>query len=225
MTDCIWLSNVYGDSMSGRGFFPFSADKRGNGTTTADLDAIRRAKRGELLAPEEVPPDFFSLSDSAAHRKAPLHIFTNGFLIITEESATVLRQFDLGECRLHPVRLWHPDRKTRFGTGHYVLNFASRKDAFLPDRSPRMKRVPLTPDRWSPPTNLQDDEFGFAKAALDAPDLWWDRRIFHGFFLSHRLAQALKAAKLAKHWRLFRCPVVDAEVLRKMGAERMGEDA
>lgn len=91
-----------------------------------------------------------------------------------------------------------------------MLNFASRKDAFLPDRSPRMKRVPLTPDRWSPPKNLQDDEFGFTKAALDAPDLWWDRRIVYGFFLRHRLAQALKAAKLAKHWRLFRCPVVDA---------------
>jgi hypothetical protein len=217
MTDCIWLSNVYGESMSGRGFFPFSADKRGNGTTTADLGAIKRAERGEFLAPEEVPPDFFSLSDSAAHRKAPLHIFTNGFLIITEESATVLRQFDLGECRLHPVRLWHPDRKTRFGTGHYVLNFASRKDAFLPDRSPlaryeayinRPESAKGKPGFWMLPPNEGDDQLVFSKAVLDGPDLWWEPSFFNLFFLSHRLAQALKAAKLAKHWRLFRCPVV-----------------
>ncbi len=218
MADCIWLSNVYGESMSGRGFFPFSADKRGNGTTTADLDAIKRAERGELLAPEEVPPDFFSLSDSAAHRKAPLHIFTNGFLIITEASATVLRQFDLGESRLHPVRLWHPDRKTRFGTGHYVLNFASRKDAFLPDRSPlaryeayinRPAFAQGKPGFWMLPPNEADDQLVFSKAALDGPDLWWEPSFFNLFFLSHCLAQALKAAKLAKHWRLFRCPVVE----------------
>jgi len=225
MTDCIWLSNVYGDSMSLRGFRSMRPDHDGKNPDPRTVAAITKAKRGELLPAEDVPTDFFAVAHWADHRKAPLDIFTNGFLIITEESAAVLRQFDLGACRLHPVRLWHPDRKTRFGTGHYVLNFASRKDAFLPDRSPRMKRVPLTPDRWSPPTNLQDNEFGFTKAALHAPDLWWDRRIVYGFFLSHRLAQALKAAKLAKHWRLFRCPVVDAEALRKMGAERMGGDA
>lgn len=218
MADCIWLSNVYGESMSGRGFFPFSADKRGNGTAAADIDAIRRAKRGELLGPEEVPSDFFSLSASAAHRKAPLHIFTNGFLIITEDSASVLRQFELGECRLHPVRLWHPDRKTRFGAGHYVLNFASRKDAFLPDRSPLATYASYIvqpdwshgkPGFWSPPPNEADDQLVFSKAALDGPDLWWDPNFTRSFFLSQRLAQALKAAKLAKHWRLFRCPVVE----------------
>lgn len=204
--------------MSARGFFPFSADKRGAGTSKAEIESMKRAERGELLRPEDVPTDFFAVAHWADHRKAPLHIFTNGFLIITEESATVLRQFDLGECRLHPVRLWHPDRKTRFGTGHNVLNFASRKDAFLPDRSPlaryeayinRPASAQGKPGFWMLPPNEADDQLVFSKAALDGPDLWWEPSFFNLFFLSHRLAQALKAAKLAKHWRLFRCPVVE----------------
>lgn len=218
MADCIWLSNVYGESMSGRGFRSMRPDHDGKNPDPRTVEAITKAKRSELLSESEVPSDFFALRDLNAHRQAPLHIFTNGFLIITEESATVLRQFDLGECRLHPVRLWHPDRKTRFGTGHYVLNFASRKDAFLPDRSPlaryeayinRPASAQGKPGFWMLPPNEADDQLVFSKAALDGPDLWWDPNFTHSFFLSRRLAQALKAAKLAKHWRLFRCPVVE----------------
>ena len=50
------------------------------------------------------------------------------------------------------------------------------------------------------------------ETALAGPDLWIEPRVMDAFSLSDRLAPALKAAKLARDFGLFRCRVVNERI-------------
>lgn len=140
-------------------------------------------------------------------RRIP-HILTNGFIIVSEKSAEALRRFDLGEGALYPTRLYYPDKKTRLGGDYFYLSHGNKKNAFLPEESPEAKHVDRKYGFWGLPPNPVDNQLVFSQAALDGPDVWWDERIVFCFFISDRLARALKATGVAKDWGLLRCPVV-----------------
>lgn len=59
-----------------------------------------------------------------------------------------------------------------------------------------------------PPINPVDNQLAFSTVVLDRPDIWWDRMIAEYFFISDRLACALKDAGIAKDWKLLRCRVI-----------------
>lgn len=143
------------------------------------------------------------------HRKRIPQIFSNGFYFVRSESAEILRRFDLGQGALYPTQLWHPDRKTPVPGECFYLSQGNRKDAFLLERSPEAERIPG--DRWLPPPNPVGNELMFSEAALIGPDIWWDPKIAAYYFISNRLAQALKQARLARDWMLLRCPVIGAD--------------
>jgi hypothetical protein len=191
-----------------RGWRPFEAPADTEATPDEIREAIRLTQEKNFLPPQRFPTDNFPRSDESvgAHRKRIPQMFSNGFIFLREESAEVVRQFDLGEGALYPTRLWHPDRTTMVSGRYFYLSQGNRKNAFLKDHSPDAYKA--SKEFWMPPINPRDDQLFFAAAALEGPDLWWDESLVFYFFISDRLAQALKRAKLDRDWHLLRCPVV-----------------
>ena len=205
---CIWLVDGHDVFENARGWLPFEAPADTEATPDEIIQAIRLTMEGHFLPPERFPPNNYPRRNDGvgAHRKRIPQMFSNGFTFLREESAEVVRQFDLGEGALYPTRLWHPDRTTMVPGRYFYLSQGNRKNAFLKDRSPEAYKFPG--NRWRLPPNPTHDQLVFSAAALEGPDLWWDDSIGVHFFISDRLAQALKQAKLDRDWKLLRCPVV-----------------
>ena len=129
-------------------------------------------------------------------------------MVVTTEAAAVLRQFDLGGCKLHPVEVLMEDRKTPLPGSYFLLNFDSWKDVFLPEQSPEVAMMEGSTKRRMPYFMTPDDAAALSSDALHGADLWWNPLILGAFFLSDRLVQALRQAGLDKPFSLRRCRIV-----------------
>jgi hypothetical protein len=129
-------------------------------------------------------------------------------MVATAEAAAVLRQFDLGGCKLHPVEVLMEDRKTPLPGSYFLLNFDSWKDVFLRDQSPDFPEMRGAKDMWRPGTRTKEDVVVLSSAANEGADLWWCPKIYGAFFLSDRLVQALRKAGVDKPFTLRRCLIV-----------------
>jgi hypothetical protein len=176
------------------------------------LDASNGSQRGERIPEGVLPKTFFAWRgphDSGKPLKKKLsHLANSGFHFVTSEAADVLRQFDLGGCRLHPVEVLMEDRKTPLPGSYFVLDFDSWKDVFLPDQSPEFKSPRGVVGAWMPSFSIKDDVVALSKAAQSGADLWWNPNIWGAFFLSDSLVQALKKAGVDKPFSLRRCRIV-----------------
>lgn len=52
--------------------------------------------------------------------------------------ADVLRRFDFGECKRHPVEVLMEDRKTPLRGSYFVWDFDSWKGVVMPDQSSKL---------------------------------------------------------------------------------------
>ena len=176
------------------------------------MAAYKKTSQGDFLREDEFPHALYAPRCWNDHKKADRHIFSYGHLVISEQSAEVLSQFDLGEGTFYPVELYHPDKKTRHPGQWYHLSVAAKKDALLPEDSTRIslkyKGSEGYHKMWGAPPNFKDDEITFGAAALEGPDLWTDKHYQSGYMISERLYKAMKKAKISKHWSLKRALVV-----------------
>jgi hypothetical protein len=105
------------------------------------------------------------------------------------------------------------DRKTRLEGEYFCLNFGERKSALVPEQSPRAKKNPyekIDCGVRTLPLVPRDGDMAVVRETLAGPDLWIDPLVRDAFILSDHLVQALKAAKLARRFGLFRFRVVPA---------------
>ena len=190
---------------------PIHYDEKGL-ASEAELAVLAKSRSGILVEKDEFPHALYAPRLWNDHKKADRHIFSYGHLVISEQSAEVLSQFDLGEGAFYPVDLYHPDKKTRHPGQWYHLTVAAKKDALLPDASTRIslkyKGGEGYPKMWGAPPNFKDDEITFGAPALEGPDIWTDMYYRSGYMISERLYKAMKKAKLSKHWSLRRALVV-----------------
>ncbi|MDN3720816.1 hypothetical protein QW131_20240 [Roseibium salinum] len=119
-----------------------------------------------------------------------------GVVVVSAKCADILRQFDLGKSSLYPIRLFQYDRKTSVEGEYFSLNVGERKDAFLPSETLNLDVFDSGKMRMAP--NLHDDDIALGPTALEGPDLWVNPPLINMFFLSDRLTQALRAAKMSR---------------------------
>ncbi len=55
---------------------------------------------------------------------------------------------------------------------------------------------------------MQDNDIAVREEALEGPDLWIDTQMRSAFFVSDALAQALRAARVSRPFKLRKCIVV-----------------
>lgn len=205
---CVWVSNA---QIKPGLLFGFTCQMAEDNNDLL-VARIRAFKRGEALAPEDLPPAMWISPRFAKddRRKLP-HLFkAGGFVTVSEPFAEVLRGFALGRTRLHPVELLHLDRETPFPGRHYFLNIAEVHRHFSPEHSARYRAIPNPQTSYVaglPGGGLKNDDLAVAPAALDGPAIWLDNTIVSTLFFSDPLVRALRAAKLTGKLPLYRCRV------------------
>lgn len=204
MTAHVWISDC-------------SADSTLIKMVTADIVESDVKKAGEasmmMLMGRIVPIDLLPKIIWVDKWKGRINSFPaffngNGYWIVSRKAADIIGQFDLGDGGLYPVQMFQSDRTTPVEGEFLCLNVGAQKSAFLPEQSPRVaNRIPDY--SWGLPGRDIDDALHVSAAALSGPDLWYDPRVYNGFFVSDALGTALKKAGMAKAFRLYRCPVVE----------------
>jgi hypothetical protein len=212
MTDCAWMSVA---SVNPDIIFSLRAD-----TAFSEAESVKRnyieasnaSQQGRPIPEGTLPRAFFAWRDKYDEskpltRKLP-HLASSGFWFVSSEATDVLRRFDLGGCKLHPVEVLMEDRETPLPGSYFVLDFDSWKDVFLPDQSPEFPLARGSKTRRRPHFSSPENIAVLSRDALDGADIWWNPDIWGAFFLSDRLVQALRAAGVDKPFSLHRCRIV-----------------
>ena len=120
----------------------------------------------------------------------------------------VMRQFDVGRTVFGPIRITLPDG-AGVRTDFSVLSVPNLKDMVDPALSSPLK---LGRKRWGPlySAGAVDATIVARRSALEGPDIWTHRQVASVVFVSHRLAQALKAEGWGKQVKLRRVCVAEA---------------
>lgn len=212
MTDYAWMSVAPANAeiiVPLKSEWSFSEDPA---RKRAYSDATYAAGNGKPIPPDLLPRSFFAWrgpKDGGKPRTQRLpHLTNSGFWFVSSDAAEVLRQFDLGDCKLHPVAVLMEDRKTPLPGSYFLIEFDSWKDVFLADHSPNVAFMEGSTKRRMPYFTTEDDAAALSAAALIDADIWWNPLVLGAFFLSDRLAQALRAAKVDKPFALRRCRIV-----------------
>lgn len=174
---------------------------------SAAIEALNRNDAGEPLPAAMFPKMIWAAEPGLQLRALPPLFWANGFWVINGECGDVLRSCNLGSGALYPVDLLQNDRSTKVPGDFHCLNFGNVKPTFLPEKSARADQNPFNPAVWYPETNLRDGDIAVSRAALDGPDLWLSPPLKRAFFVSDRLAAALKSAGVDKPFGLRACVI------------------
>lgn len=206
--DSVWFSRTMGHPSTLR---PFTND------LSSDEDRIiaiqRKNNAGEVLNDDEFPEGIWGCAERGAKTfgKLPDFFYGDGYWVVSEPCAEVLRQVNLGSGRLRSVKVFQKDRVTLIGDHDwFCLNFGNKKTCFVAEQSRSIK--PFPQGRWIECGKIVDNDIAVSRQALDGPDIWIDPRLLDGLFLSDRLARALKKAKCASAFRLTKCRVIDDQL-------------
>jgi hypothetical protein len=169
--------------------------------------------RGEPLQPDEFPTEIYAMPRAYADELKLPHLFYAGtFWVVSASAAEVLRGFDLGGGSLSPVKVFKKDRVTPIGDGWFCINFGNVKDSFLREETPTARETYIRNGEkgWGMIGATRDDEVAVSTRALEGPDIWVERHMRDGLFVSEALGKALKKARVANGWFLRRCRVIGA---------------
>lgn len=172
------------------------------------VDAMKRNNVGEALPANRFPKEMYAEYKDKKEKKQPDLFNAGGTWTVSSACAAVLRQFDLGEGNLYPVKLFQHDRTTPVEGEYFCLNFGAQKTAVLTEQSPRIDKPYENYDSWQPPGAMQDKDIAVSASALHSPDIWMDPQMRRAFFVSDPLAQALRAAKVSRPFKLRKCIVL-----------------
>lgn len=182
----------------------FTADPLPTGMDLGQMAEMNEA--GERMSAEHFPKQIFAEYPDKKEGRQPDLFLAAGAVVVSAACANVLRQFDLGQSSLYPIKLFQHDRRTPVEGEYFCLNIGERKDAFLPDHSPLVRVLGDKSMKMRP--YLEDGDVAVSPAALEGPDLWVSPPLIRIFFLSDRLTQALRTAKMAKVFGFRACRVV-----------------
>jgi len=165
---------------------------------------------GEKLTQENFPEHIYSNKTSKGRKQEFRDFFfARGYNVISKKAADVLRNFELGNCTLFPVKISKSDMVTPAGEGWFCLNYGNIKNTIVPATPIGMMPIPNVDkkDLFIIGGYLKDDQLSVLSSAADGPDIWVDPRMLSGFFVSGRLADAIKSAGL-RNFFLSRCKLV-----------------
>ena len=207
MSGFVWVSKAIMDDRSVK---KVTADITVNDAARA-IEAGRRYAAGQPLSADWFPEEIWADKGSGIRVALPALFYANGYWVVSAECADVLRRFDLGQSALYPVRALQSDRKTPLPGEYLCLSFGNVKWAFLGAESREARQAEWSEELWKLPFVLKDDDLTVSAAALDGPDLWVDPALLTAFFVSDRLARALKAASVSQPFGLRRCRVISLD--------------
>jgi hypothetical protein len=200
----VWVSRAFMDSSRIKGF---TADPLPTGMRLGQMAELNET--GERMSAEHFPKEIFAKYPDKKEKKQADLVLAAGAVVVSAACADVLRQFDLGHSSLYPIKLFQHDRKTPVEGEYFCLNIGERKDTFLTEYSRGVTK--LGSGKLLVRSHLPDDDVAVSPAALEGPDLWVSPPLIRIFFLSDRLTQALRAAKMGRVFGFRACRIVEGD--------------
>jgi hypothetical protein len=207
MSDTVWISVAPGSATNMRPL------KHSFSETDQRKDAIvwgEQNDSGESLTAEYFPSEIYGAPNAKeTDYRLPDIFFAGSFWAVSKAAADVLRQFDLGDGGLYPVKVLKKDRHTPVDGEWFCINFGNTKEALLLSDSAPMREtyVRYGVKGWRPKAVLNDGDIAVSRAVDGGPDIWIDPVVANAFFLSDALGSALKKAKADKGFFLHRCRI------------------
>jgi len=198
----VWASRAFMDSTRIKGF---TADPLLTGMSLGQMAELNQA--GERMSAEHFPKEIFAEYPDKKEKKQADLVLAAGAVVVSAACADILRQFDLGHSSLYPIKLFQYDRKTPVEGEYFCLNIGERKDAFLREYSQKVIEYGIGGFRMWP--DLQDDDVAVSATARNGADLWVSPPLKRIFFLSDRLTQALRAAKMGRVFGFRACRIFE----------------
>lgn len=138
-----------------------------------------------------------------------------GYLLLAEECANVLKQFRLGETALYPVSFYDLDLNEPVNDKtYYFLNIAEWRNYLLPDFSNTdLKKEVTLNDKydayWMYYSDYRNNVITVEKQAVSCDlDLWHDPALTSSIFVSDELKQALDDAGMGVDWLFYECKLL-----------------
>ncbi len=175
--------------------------------TARDGEMHRAIYEGKLIAKEHIPKSLIStFPDSKV--KLDREFFDTGFFItVSARLHEVMKGFDYGGGGFHPAKPYRKGKLDKpLGGAFYLLNFAGKKSALLPEASKQIYYKENL-DSYTA-LDVNDNDIVVSKAALKGPDVWIDAKMSPlDLFLSGPLGDAIKAAKPKARIYMRKCRV------------------
>lgn len=137
----------------------------------------------------------------------------DGFVIVTEACANVLKQFRLGESVLYPLSFFDIQLNEPVNDQiYYFFNIAELRSYLRPEYCiENLDKLSYTKHEGYQLFNLYHADYAdyaitIAKEAIECDvDLWQDPELKTSIFMSENLKQALDDAQFSDAWQLFLC--------------------
>lgn len=216
----VWLSDL--DTIGHFSFYK-SGDPIGS---TSSLNACAVLNfQGDVVPPRFIPKSVRPLDPEAGEIDPADHeyleeatlkqvtLIQDRFLLVGPKVAAVLSQFDLGAGALHPIEVLDINGAPVPDDTHFFWNFGNRRNTFLPEESEGLRKSTRAKEQgenavYFMPVIPAEDSIALSRDALTGPDVWRERHLERGTFLSDPLVQALRQAKLDHWFELVRCRIV-----------------
>ena len=201
-----WISDIFINTTNTRSFRhipdgPYDEKE----VLRKGADLYKRMQRGEPFAEGELPRDRHHINKWPFQESLP-SVIALGWIALRRDVAAVFSRFDLGQGRLHPIRLIENDRRTVISEDYAILTPGNAADTLDFERSTSLRRQMFMQRMHyyhvtvpKPATFVLEPGFGMG------PDVWVDSRVLNSLFLSDRLVAALAAEKMDKIFGLRRC--------------------
>lgn len=203
MSEGVWLSKILAD----QDLVLFFGSDIAEENEEAAIHGTKNNPLGEPLDQSFFPKRVWA-SDETPPGPLPDLFVANGYWVVSEKAADVLRRFDLGKGALYPVAVYQKDRSTPYPGEYFAWNFGNSKTALVPDQSQNLRPFGVSGLRWNLPWTPKDGNVAVSAEALAGPDVWVDPALFKSLFVSGDLGAALKSAGLHRVFELTRCRVV-----------------
>lgn len=177
------------------------------------LSVSRRNERGEALTSNFFPKEIYAKDDQNYDTKLRYDKMQNlvwaGITLVSAKAADIIRNFDLGQGALYPIKVLEKDRQTRLGREYFAWNFGNVKKCLVPEKSPKLHRNRYSEiPQYRPPWPCESGDVVVSSSALLGPDVWAEPIISDTFFVHGKLAEALMKAGMSEDFQFKRCAIL-----------------
>ena len=177
------------------------------------IEIIKRYHKAEKLNLVNIPTILYAHGFSKTVNLPSFFRTQDGFVILTEPCANILKKFRLGESALYPLSFFDIQLNESVNDQtYYFFNIAELRSYLRPEycteelhkyRNTKHKGYQLF-DLYH--ADYADHAIAITQEALTCDvDLWQDPELDHSIFMSAQLKMALDEAQLSEAWQLFLC--------------------
>lgn len=181
----------------------------------AKIEIVDKYQLSEKIAPVNAPTFLYAHGIGKTVKFPSFFRTQDGFIILTEECANVLKKFRLGESALYPLSFFDIKLNELVNDQtYYFFNIAELRSYLRPEYSTSdLVKHPYTKHEGYQffklyHSNYTNHAIAVSQDALICDiDLWQDPELNYSIFMSDELKKALDEAQLSDAWQLFLCSI------------------